>query len=453
MGSLAVLAKQMGYDVKGYDGPIYPPMSELLARNEIETFERFEPAQLQPPPDLVIVGNANLPRGSEALEYVLNQKLPYTSGAEWLGNTILRKRRVIAVAGTHGKTTTTAMITWVLSNAGLDPGYLIGGVPNELEQTARLGTGQYFVVEADEYDTSYFDRRSKFLHYRPDILIITSLEFDHADIFEDLNAIQYQFQHLIRAVPGNGQIVVPFDHENIESVLEQGCWTPVTRYEISTKTNDKLIRFRTENVAPDGSEFDVVEQEHGLVGRVRWNMLGIHNVANGLAALIASYYAGVAIPDAIRHLSCFAGVKRRLEVIIRNDSTTVYSDFAHHPTAIKTTLEGVRKHVGNDHILAVIEPGTHTMSLGTHRLQLQSCCDSADEVIWFQSPRIRWDLNELLRGATVPMKVSDNIDQLTRKLCVPNDRKTHVVIMSNSAFGGIFQKIIDQFRTTHPRPT
>lgn len=440
MGSLALLAKEAGFSVKGFDGKIYPPMSDLLANAKIDLYDSFDPSQLQPPPELVIVGNANLPRGCEPLEYVLNQKLPYTSGAEWLGTEILRDRQVIAVAGTHGKTTTTAMIAWILSEAGVDPGYLIGGVPVSSGLSAKLGTGRHFVVEADEYDTSYFDRRSKFLHYRPDILVLTSLEFDHADIFENLDAIKYQFQHLIRAVPGNGQIIVPSDHNHIEAVLRRGCWTPVTRFSVSTNSSEKF-EFCVENVFSDGSEFDIVERRQGNVGRVSWNLLGAHNVANGLAALIAAYHAGIELETGIQHLNAFPGVKRRMEVIAQNDSTTVYSDFAHHPTAIASTLEGIRQHVGSEHVLAVIEARTHTMSLGTLRKELKECCLAADEVIWFQSPNIKWQLEELLIDALLPTKIVANIEELVLEISAPKQRKTHVVVMSNGAFDGVFQKL------------
>ena len=450
MGSLALLAKEAGFSVKGFDEKIYPPMSDLLSNAKIELFDSFDPSQLQPPPELVIVGNANLPRGCEPLEYILNQKIPYSSGAEWLGTEILRGRQVIAVAGTHGKTTTTAMIAWILSEAGVDPGYLIGGVPINSARSAKLGTGRHFVVEADEYDTSYFDRRSKFLHYRPDILILTSLEFDHADIFESLDAIKYQFQHLIRAVPGNGQIILPCNHTHIEAVLRRGCWTPVTRFSISANSPEKF-EFCVENVSPDGSAFDVVERKHGRVGRVLWNLLGTHNVANGLAALIASYHAGIELDSAIQHLSTFPGVKRRMEVIAQNDSTTVYSDFAHHPTAIKTTLEGIRKHVGTERILAVIEPRTHTMSLGTLRKELKECCLAADEVIWFQSPNIQWQLADLLNDALLPTKIIADIEELVIEICTPKHRKTHVVVMSNGAFGGIYEKIVNQLKPQNMR--
>ncbi|MXZ56550.1 MAG: UDP-N-acetylmuramate:L-alanyl-gamma-D-glutamyl-meso-diaminopimelate ligase [Gammaproteobacteria bacterium] len=444
MGSLALLAKEAGFNVKGFDGKIYPPMSDLLSRAKIDHYDSFDPSQLQPPPELVVVGNANLPRGCEPLEYVLNQKLPYTSGAEWLGTEILKDRQVIAVAGTHGKTTATAMIAWILAEAGVDPGFLIGGVSVNSDVSAKLGSGRHFVVEADEYDTSYFDRRSKFLHYRPDILILTSLEFDHADIFENLDAIKYQFQHLIRAVPGNGQIIVPCNYDHIEAVLQRGCWTPITRFS-TTKNAQEKFEFCADNVLSDGSAFDVVEHRQGKVGRVSWNLLGAHNVANGLAALIASYHAGIELDTAIQHLSAFPGVKRRMEVIAQNDSTTVYSDFAHHPTAIASTLEGIRKHVGSEKVIAVIEPRTHTMSLGTLRSELKECCVAADEVIWFQSPTIKWKLEELLTDTSLPTKIVTDIDALVMELCEPNRQKTHVVVMSNGAFGGIYQKLTDAF--------
>lgn len=444
MGSLALLAKEAGFSVKGFDGEIYPPMSDLLTNANIEHYDSFDPSHLQPPPELVIVGNANLPRGCEPLEYVLNQKLPYASGAEWLGTEILKDRQVIAVAGTHGKTTTTAMIAWILSEAGVDPGFLIGGVPVNNDRSAKLGSGKHFVVEADEYDTSYFDRRSKFLHYRPNILILTSLEFDHADIFENLDAIKYQFQHLIRAVPGNGQIIVPCDYDNIDAVLQRGCWTPITRFSTSSHSHGKF-EFCADNVLSDGSAFDVVEHRQGKVGRVSWNLLGTHNVANGLAALIASYHSGIELDIAIQHLSAFPGVKRRMEVIAQNDSTTLYSDFAHHPTAIASTLEGIREHVGSERVIAVIEPRTHTMSLGTLRSALKECCVAADEVIWFQAPTIKWKLDELLTDASLPTKIVTDIDALVMELCEPKSQKTHVVVMSNGAFGGIYQKLTDAF--------
>ena len=448
MGSLALLAKEAGFVVQGFDGPIYPPMSDLLANADIDPYDSFDPAQLQPLPDLVIVGNANLPRGCEPIEYVLNQKLPFMSGAEWLGTEILRDRRVIAVAGTHGKTTTTAMVAWILSEAGLDPGYLIGGVPNNNKKSAKLGSGVHFVVEADEYDTSYFDRRSKFLHYRPDTLIITSLEFDHADILEDLDAIKYQFQHLIRVVPGDGRVIVPYKHEHIDAVLQRGCWSPITRYAISARTGES-IEFNAENLEPDGSAFDVVDLTQGKLGRVSWSMLGTHNVSNGLAALIASFHAGVSMKEAIELLSAFPGVKRRMEVIAQNNSTIIYSDFAHHPSAIAATLQGLRQHVGSDRVLAVIEPRTHTMSLGTQRTALKDCCLAADEAIWFQSPNIRWNLNELLIDAPIPTKVVADINDIVTELCVPKTQKTHVVVMSNGAFGGIYEKLVERFSRVH----
>ncbi len=442
MGSLACLAREAGFKVAGFDGPIYPPMSDQLAAADVTVYDHFDPKQLSPEPEAVIVGNANLPRGSAPLEYVLANDLSYYSGAEWLGEHLLRQRKVIAISGTHGKTTTTAMVTWILSQAGLEPGYLIGGVPRNFDQSACLGKGKYFVIEADEYDTSYFDRRSKFLHYRPHVLVVTSLEFDHADIFPNLEAIKYQFQHLLRSVPGNGSVIAPSNHPEIEEVLQRGCWTPITRFCV-TQSPEQNPEFTAVMNSSDGSSFSVESSEFGSVGTVNWALLGEHNVANGMSAILAAHCAGVSIEDAIKHLSSFSGVKRRMEVIAQNSSTTVYSDFAHHPTAIESTLRGLKTHVGDEHVIAVIEPRTHTMSLGTLREDLKHCCSSADEVVWFQSPTTHWDLNELLVGSTIPMRVESNLDKLVEEICTTHSRQTHVIIMSNGSFGGIFQMVAE----------
>lgn len=441
MGNLAILAKHAGYRVSGFDGPLYPPMSEQLANAGVEVFEGFSPSQLHPEPDLCIVGNADLPRGNAALEHVLNLRLPYTSGAEWLGTEILRDRHVIAVSGTHGKTTTTAMIASIMVKAGMNPGYLIGGVPKDLPNSVAFGDGTYFVIEADEYDTSYFDRRSKFLHYRPDTLIITSLEFDHADIFPDLEAIKFQFQHLIRAVPSTGNIILPNDHDTIEEVLERGCWTPISRYNVANTTKRKRANYWADVRSLDGSVFDVYDEQRGCLGTVSWNLIGEHNVANGLAALITVESLGIPMTDAIDLLGHFSGVKRRLEIIANNNWTTVYSDFAHHPTAIKTTLRGLRNRVNSDYILAVIDPSTHTMSTGVLKEALRGCCDDADESIWFRSAKTNWDLDELSDGSLVPTRVESSLDRLVEEICQERTKPTHVVIMSNGSFHGIFGRI------------
>ncbi len=450
MGSLALLAKEMGYKVSGSDNAIYPPMSDQLAAAEIEVFEGFSPDQLDPIPDKIIVGNANLPRGNAAVEYVLDKGLPYTSGAEWLGTTVLQNRWVLAVAGTHGKTTTASLLAWILEYAGLKPGFLIGGAPANFDVSARLGETPFFVVEADEYDTSYFDRRSKFVHYKPRTLILNNLEFDHADIFSDIGAIQDQFHLLMRTVPSEGLVVAPVSSEHINEVLNRGCWTPVSRIGQKVSKNefdlDNGDTWTVANAEADGSIFDVVLNEK-TQGRVSWSLIGEHNINNALNAITAARHAGIATDICIRALGEFKGVKRRLEVIFENENTVIYDDFAHHPTAIRTTLQGLRKQVGNDEILAVIEPRTHTMSLGTLSNDLCTCCAAADQVIWFRGENIKWDLGEIINRCVVPAQMADNVPNLVKDIVEgtpkKSERKRHVVIMSNGSFGGIYQLLLE----------
>lgn len=461
MGSLAQLAKQSGYRVSGSDTKLYPPMSDQLAAANIEVFEGFDPAQLKPAPDLVIVGNAGLPRGHPGIEYVLANGLRYTSGAQWLGDDLLHDRWVLGVSGTHGKTTTASMLAWILEFAGLEPGYLIGGVPKNFTQSARLGGTPFFVVEADEYDTSYFDRRSKFVHYRPRSLIINNLEYDHADIFPDLAAIQTQFNHLLRAVPGNGLVVAPSADEHVTELLSQGCWTPVEQFGSADPSRNAVNARATEgSSAPnawwhgaeanaDGSAFDVsLRDTKGALrsyGRVEWSLLGNHNVNNALAAIAAARHAGVSPEVAAEALCAFKGVTRRMDLIVDTGNIRVYDDFAHHPTAIRTTLQGLRNSVGNDEIIAVVEPRSHTMSLGTLRNELTTCCAPADEVLWFRGENIKWDLSEVVQNCVVPARQFDNLDKLMQAIAKPSGdtsgRRRHVVIMSNGSFGGIYQKL------------
>jgi len=450
MGSLALLAKEMGYIVSGSDNAIYPPMSDQLAAAEIEVHEGFSPDQLDPIPDQIIVGNANLPRGNAAIEYVLNKGLPYTSGAEWLGNTVLKNRWVLAVAGTHGKTTTASLLAWILEYAGLKPGFLIGGAPGNFEQSARLGETPFFVVEADEYDTSYFDRRSKFVHYKPRTLILNNLEFDHADIFPDIGAIQDQFHLLMRTIPSEGLVIAPGASEHINEVLNRGCWTPVSR--VGQKTSKKEFEldnsdtWTVANAEADGSAFDVHLNE-AAQGRVTWSLIGEHNINNALNAIAAARHVGIQTDICIQALGEFKGVKRRLEVIFENEHTVIYDDFAHHPTAIRTTLQGLRKQVGNEEILAVIEPRTHTMSLGTLSNDLCTCSAAADQVIWFRGENIKWDLGEIINHCVVPAKMADNVPNLVKDIVKgtpkKGQRKRHVVIMSNGSFGGIYQLLLE----------
>ena len=447
MGSLAQLAQQKGYPVSGFDRALYPPMSDALAAAGIEVYEGFDPDQLRPRPDLAIIGNANMPRGHEAVEYILEHDVPYTSGAGWLGEAILRERWTIAAAGTHGKTTTASMIAHILDDSGLDPGFLIGGIPSNFPASARLGTGRCFVVEADEYDTSYFDRRAKFLHYRPNTLVINNLEFDHADIFDDLGQIQYQFHHLVRAVPRTGLIIVPSRDANVEATLERGCWTPVSTFALADddaaradSTTATADRWQAVDMAADGSRF-AVTLNGARLGTVAWELMGSHNVANALAALAAARHAGVPAGHGIRALATFGGVRRRMELIVDLPQLRIYDDFAHHPSAITTTLEGLRARVGSERIVAVVEPRTHTMSLGTLRGELTSCCAAADEAIWYRGENVQWDVGEVVRDSLVPASVETNIANLVNRIAAfetSSTRPTHVVIMSNGAFGGIY---------------
>ena len=446
MGSLALLAKESGFDVAGSDGPIYPPMSEQLANAGITVSEGFTSSDLKPTPNKIVIGNAQLPRGDPAVEFVLNQNLDYTSGAAWLGENILRNRWVIAIAGTHGKTTTTSMVAWILEYAGLDPGFLIGGVPNNFGVSARLGESPFFVVEADEYDASYFDRRSKFVHYRPKTLVINNLEYDHADIFEDLASIQTQFHHLIRTVPSDGLIVAPQQSSAIEAVLKRGCWTPVSRFSAVKEKRTQLIDndngelWHASAMKSDGSRFTVALSDTAL-GSVEWTLLGVHNVDNALTAIAAARHAGVPADIAIEALGQFTGVKRRMELFAAKDGLRCYDDFAHHPSAIRTTLQGLRNHVGTERIVAIVEPRTHTMSLGTFRDDLYHCTSPADEVIWFRSETIQWDLNELVNESLTASSVENDVDRLVDRISEYVGENCHVVIMSNGGFGGIYEKI------------
>ena len=450
MGSLAQLARQLGYRVSGSDRALYPPMSDQLAAADIEVFEGFDPAQLQPEPDLVVIGNAGLPRGHPGVEYVLERGIRYTSGAEWLGTHVLPGRWVLAASGTHGKTTTASMLAWILEQAGLSPGYLIGGVPKNFEHSARLGDSPFFVVEADEYDTSYFDRRSKFVHYRPRTLIINNLEYDHADIFPDLGAIQTQFHQLLRTVPAGGLVIAPSSDDAVNDLLSQGCWTPIERFgsrniRAQPHERDSGRRWHAEPHGADGSVFDVLLDEH-RVGTVRWSLLGEHNVNNAMAAIAGARHAGVPAELAVAALSDFAGVTRRLDLIAEVGDVTVYDDFAHHPTAIRTTLQGLRHSVGSDEIVAVVEPRSHTMSLGTLRHDLTTCCAPADQVFWFRGENIKWDLAEVVQNCVIPARQFDDLDRLIDALVGLPAKKRHIVIMSNGSFGGIYQKLAQRLR-------
>jgi len=445
MGSLALLAKHAGYQVSGSDANVYPPMSTQLEENGIQLIEGFDPEQLRPAPDLVVVGNA-MSRGNPCVEYMLDNSLPYTSGPQWLGENILRDKHVLAVAGTHGKTTTSSMLAKILENSGLSPGFLIGGIPQDMGVSARLGDSKYFVVEADEYDSAFFDKRSKFIHYFSNTLIINNLEFDHADIFEDLAAIQKQFHHLVRTVPGAGDIIMPSSDDNINQVIAQGCWSRQHHFGIKSDDN-----WQYRLIEEDGSRFEIIfSDDQGVTkesGQVGWSHSGLHNVKNALAAVIAAYQVGVNVSQSCEVLSNFIGVKRRMEVIYESQGVTIYDDFAHHPTAIKSTLEGLRAKVGDDFILAIIEPRSATMKMGVHQKTLASSVKSADQVFWYQNAAIDWDLSSLSDSVEVPSMSTNKLDNLIEKAVNLGQSNVHIVIMSNGGFEGFHNKLSDAIKS------
>ncbi|MEI6413738.1 MAG: UDP-N-acetylmuramate:L-alanyl-gamma-D-glutamyl-meso-diaminopimelate ligase [Pseudomonadota bacterium] len=440
MGGLALLAKAMGHQVSGSDAQVYPPMSTQLTAAGITLSEGYRSEHLDPAPDRVLVGNA-LSRGNPAVEYLLDRGIPYTSGPQWLAEEVLKDRWVIAVAGTHGKTTTSSLIAWILEAAGLAPGFLIGGVPQNFGVSARLGQLPFFVVEADEYDTAFFDKRSKFVHYRPRTLVLNNLEFDHADIFENLAAIQRQFHHLVRIVPGTGRILLPAGDSALETVLAQGCWTPRETFRVDGAPDD-TADWQIQDAAPDGSAFEVSCQGH-RAGRVEWGLIGRHNLANALAALAAARHAGVPPAVGIEALGTFSGVKRRLEWRGEVGGVRVYDDFAHHPTAIQTTLEGLRRQVGPARIWAVLEPRSNTLRLGVMKDQLPDALALADQVRVYSPANLGWDAHRVFSRMAERAQVFSSVADLAAHLAAGVQPGDHVLIMSNGGFEGLPQRLLD----------
>ncbi len=462
MGSLAVLAKQLGHRVSGSDANVYPPMSTQLQEQGIDLMEGFKPEHLHPRPDLVIIGNA-LSRGNPAVEYVLNEGLSYTSGPQWLSQYVLHDKWVLGVAGTHGKTSTSAMLTWILEYAGMKPGYLIGGVTNNLPSSADLGDSAFFVVEADEYDSAFFDKRSKFVHYAPRTAILNNLEFDHADIFDDLEAIQKQFHHLLRTVPGNGLIISPYAEATIETVLDMGCWTPRQKFgigvaeETCTKQAANGGVFWNACIKDDqGGEFELRKYGKGVTGEeisrtaISWSMSGIHNIKNGMAAIAAAHNVGVDVPTAAEALLQYKGVKRRLELRGDIDGVKVYDDFAHHPTAIASTLQGMAAKLkaenGHSRLIAVIEPRSNTMKMGIHQQQLVDSCQQADMVIWQKPEQSGLDFNALIADSKVPGYAFSEVSEIVGFLQENRQSGDHIVIMSNGGFDGIHEKLLSALK-------
>jgi len=492
MGSLALLARELGHEVTGSDANVYPPMSTQLQKAGVTIMEGYHIEHLQPAPELVVVGNA-MKRGMEVVEYMLNQGLRYTSGPQFLSEQVLQSRHVIAVAGTHGKTTTTTMLAWILQYAGIDSGFLIGGVPlvdtddKRLQQvfahssylgadftnTSDLG---YFVIEADEYDSAFFDKRSKFVHYRPRTAILNNLEFDHADIFADLGAIQTQFHHMLRMIPSSGQIIMPANTPSLEDTLAKGVWTPVWRTSIVDNTDKNPAQAQTAAaesewqarlISADGSQFEVSfhgdKSAKNIDGNeaastdtavIDWAMNGLHNVNNALVAIAAAYDIGVDIATACAALSEFAGIKRRMELIGEVGDILVFDDFAHHPTAITTTLDGAKKKMANQKVWAVIEPRSNTMKMGIHQDSLASSAALADQTLWYEPTGLEWGLKDVIAQAQQhssnlsSQQVLGSTDAIIEHLTTHARAGDAIIIMSNGGFEDIHQRLLAALATT-----
>lgn len=439
MGGVAALARELGHTVRGSDQAIYPPMSTQLEQLGIALDPGYRADSVARDCDEVVVGNA-LSRGNPAVEAVLDAGQRYISGAQWLSEQVLPGRDTLAVAGTHGKTTTTTILTWLLQAAGREPGFLIGGVAEDFGVSARVGQGREFVVEADEYDTAFFDKRSKFVHYRPLVAILNNLEYDHADIFPDVAAIQRQFHHLVRTVPARGRLIVNGEDTYLAEVLAMGCWTPVERFGF-----DPGLEWHAELVNADGSAF-IVHHRGVALGEVRWSLLGRHNVLNGLAALAAAHAVGVAPASVIPALAQFRSVKRRMEVIGVADDITVYDDFAHHPTAIRTTLEGLRAKIGARRIVVAMEPRSNSMRLGAHADALAPSLALADAVVFLHRPELAWDAASVIAAVRGDAHAVPDTDAMLARLGATVRPGDHVVFMSNGGFDGAPRRFLAQLQ-------
>ncbi|MBY5922998.1 UDP-N-acetylmuramate:L-alanyl-gamma-D-glutamyl-meso-diaminopimelate ligase [Ferrimonas balearica] len=442
MGGLALLARAQGHRVTGSDANVYPPMSTQLQEQGIELIEGYDPSQLNPEPDLVVIGNA-MSRGNPCVEAVLERGMAYTSGPQFLCDHVLPGRWVLAVSGTHGKTTTASMLAWLLEDNQLAPGFLIGGVPQEFGVSARMGDTPFFVVEADEYDSAFFDKRSKFVHYRPRTLLINNLEFDHADIFDSLADIQRQFHHLVRTVPGSGQVIWPQHDAAVAEVLARGCW--------SEQMVIGPAGWHARKLREDGSQFEVLLADEPL-GTVNWNLMGDHNIDNALGALAAARHVGVRPADGIASLARFAGPKRRMELRGEAAGVALYDDFAHHPTAIATTLSGLRARLGSDRrILAVLEPRSNTMKQGVHQGTLAASLEAADCAYVFEPQGLGWDIGSAMAEAPVPVQVSDSVEGLIDAIVGEAQPGDTILVMSNGGFEGIHTRLLAALERNHDK--
>lgn len=441
MGGVALLAREMGYEVSGADTGVYPPMSTQLEQQGIILNEGYDPAKMEKlKPDLVVVGNA-MSRGNPCVEFLLEKQLPFTSGPEFVYQHILKNRWVLAVAGTHGKTTTSSMLAWILEYANSKPGFLIGGVPQNFGVSARLGEEPFFVIEADEYDTAFFDKRSKFVHYHPRTLVLNNLEFDHADIFADLEAIKRQFEHLLRIVPQSGKVISDIADANLEDVLARGCWS-----EQEKADHDGKSGWWTEALKPDASEF-VVGFKDKSFGKINWALIGNHNMQNALMAIAAARHAGILPATAIEALGKFINTRRRLEIRGCVNGVTVYDDFAHHPTAIETTLQGLRNKVGEARIFAILEPRSNTMKMGIHKDRLAESLKLADQIFIYQPPDVNWDVKQYLSVIADKSKIFISVEDIIRQTIANVQPGDHVVIMSNGGFENIHERLLEALDT------
>ena len=436
MGGVAMIARELGYHVTGSDTNVYPPMSTFLENHGIEIIPNYDIAQLQPAPDLVMIGNA-MSRGNPCVEYVLDNQLNYTSGPQWLHDNLLKDRWVLAVSGTHGKTTTTGMLAWILEKNGIDAGFLIGGVAGNFGISARAGSSKFFVIEADEYDSAFFDKRSKFVHYTPKTLIINNIEFDHADIFDDLKAIQRQFHHLVRTMPQSGCILSAVSDQNVQDTLKMGTYSQLQFIGAGKEWFAKPL-------VADCSVFEVYHFGE-KAGVVQWQIIGAHNMHNALMAIAASHHAGVSVAGACEALGSFINANRRLEVKGEVRGVTVYDDFAHHPTAIEATIGALRSKVGKEaRILAVLEPRSNTMKMGVHKEEIAPSLKDADAVFVYQPETIPWQVSVITDALTQPAKWSANLDELVDAVTREAKSGDHILVMSNGAFGGIHAKLLEK---------
>jgi UDP-N-acetylmuramate: L-alanyl-gamma-D-glutamyl-meso-diaminopimelate ligase len=441
MGGIAAIAQAAGVRVTGADRNVYPPMSDQLDALGIAVTQGYGAEQLDLRPDVVVVGNA-LSRGVPVIEELLNRGIPYVSGPQWLAEQVLQGRHVMAVCGTHGKTTTTSMLAWILEHAGLAPGFLIGGVAGNFDTTARLGKSPFFVIEADEYDTAFFDKRAKFVHYRPRTAVLNNLEYDHADIYPDVAAIRWQFNQLLRSVPAHGRVIVNGGDVNLAMTLAAGCWTPTETFGLAQPQADWSAHVEAGSAH---RHFEV--RAHGrVVGNVDWPLLGEHNVMNALAAVAAANHVGVEPERAVRALGEFRGVKRRMEIRGVVGGVTVYDDFAHHPTAMLTTLRGLRESAGRARIIAVVEPRSNTMKLGVHRDQLAPALAGADRCWFFAPADLGWDLTAAVATLGDRARIVPAIDALVEGIAGEARPGDHILVMSNGGFGGLHEKLLARLR-------